>query len=393
MNKRKLKVMWVSNHPEANSGYAQQTQDIKKMFVKSGWDGTNFALINMFGQQGHKYQDKDGIWNYPIMDHVMGSDAMIHHGRAFGADIIISLLDLWPQNPTDLQQVPRFIPFTPIDYDPIPKAILNNLRFANRIIAMSKFGQKQLQDNGFSSTYIPHHVDTSIFFPLDKNMDKSKRKAQVKIDPSMFVFGMVSANKDLISRKSYQQVLEAFKMFVTKNPKSLLYIHTNPDQPGGFPIRQYADYLGISGNIGYPDKYKMNFDTPKSEMNLIYNTFDCYLMPSSTEGFGITAIEAQATGTPVIVNRYTSMPELISDGKTGLITKTGYEVYMPIGGYMKFPDVNDLYNKMETIYTANRIEMGHNCTHWIRDNYSLEKIWDEKWLSFLNRIESEIYPS
>src|ERR1035441_4323666 len=99
-------------------------------------------------------------------------------------------------------------------------------------------------------------------------MDKSKRKIQVKIDPEMFVFGMVSANKDLISRKSYQQVLEAFRMFLMKHPKSLLYIHTNPEQQGGFPIKQYAEYLGIGQNVGYPEKYKLSFDTPKEEMNL-----------------------------------------------------------------------------------------------------------------------------
>ncbi len=391
MNKRKLRVAWCSNHPEASSGYSQQTQDLKRMFLKSGWDKDNFALINMFGQLGFKAQDKDGVWNYPIMDHAMGSDAMLYHGKHFNADIVIGLFDLWVQNPQDLAQIPRFIPFVPIDYEPAPQAILNNLRFANRIIAMSKFGQKQLQNSGFSSTYIPHHVDTSIFFPYDKNMDKRKRKMEVKIDPSMFVFGMVSANKDLVSRKSYQQVLQAFKMFLEKHPKSLLYIHTNPDQPGGFPIRNYAEHLGITGNVGYPEKYKMQFDSPKSEMNMIYNTFDTYLMPSSTEGFGITAIEAQATGTPVIVNNYTSMPELIQDGKTGFMTKIGHEVYMPIGGYMKFPDIKDLYDKMELTYSSNLVEMGHSAHKWINENYSLEKIWQERWLPFLSRIEFEIY--
>lgn len=392
MNKRKLRVLWTSNAAWSSSGYGQQTQDIGKKFISSGWDGSNFAYIDMFGLQGGVLTDNDGIKHYPILDHVMGSDAMLHHGRAFNADIIISLLDIWPQNPTDLQQLSRFVPWVPIDYDPVQKAILNNLRFANRIIAMSKFGQKQLQENGFASTYIPHHVDTNIFFPLDKNMDKRKRKMEVKIDPSMFVFGMVSANKDLISRKSYQQVLEAFQMFHDKHPKSLLYIHTNPDQPGGFPIRNYAEHLGITANVGYPDKYKMQFDTPKSEMNLIYNTFDTYLMPSSTEGFGITAIEAQATGTPVIVNGYTSMPELVQDGKTGFVTKVGYSAYMPLGGFMRYPDVKDLYDKMELAFASNLIEMGHAAKKWAYENYALEKIWLNKWLPFLDNIEKEVYP-
>lgn len=385
--KPRLRVAFCSNHPSASSGYAQQTADIKRMFLASGWDSSNFALINMYGQNGHKYKDEDGIWNYPILGHVAGSDAMVWHGRHFGADIVISLNDIWIQNPTDLQQIGRFIPWLPIDYDPVPQMILNNVRLANRIIAMSKFGQNQLKEHGFASTYIPHHVDTDIFFPLDKK----KRKAEVKIDPSMFVFGMVSANKDILPRKSYGQVLEAFARFHAKNPKSLLYMHTDPDFPGGYPIRSHVSYLKLDAAVGYPDKYKLQFDTPKTEMNMIYGAMDAYLMPSSTEGFGITAIEAQATGTPVIVNNYCSMPELVKENKTGLITKLGCQHYMPIGGYMKYPDTNDLYEKMEQLYASNLHEMGKNAHKWAKDNFALSKIWPEKWLPFLERLEKEIY--
>jgi glycosyltransferase involved in cell wall biosynthesis len=386
MNKRKLKIMWLSNHPEASSGYSQQTQDIKKKLLESGWDGSNLSFINTAGQYGYKEVDKDGILNFPTMDHVQGSDAMIHHMKRWGGDIIISLLDIWVLNPQDLQQVPNWIPWTPIDYDPVPKPILNNLRFANRIIAMSKFGQKQLQENGLTASYIPHHVDTSIFYPVDKK----KRKTELKIDPNTFIFGMVSANKDLLPRKSFGQVLQVFQQFHAKHPNSLLYIHTNPDQPGGYPIRAHADYLGLTQAVGFPDRYKLHFDTPKSEMNQIYNAFDCLLSPSSTEGFGIPIIEAQATGTPAIVTDYTAMPELITE-QTGFKVKTGCEHFMPIGGYMKFPDTQDLYEKMEMAFSSNLVAMGHNAHKWVKENFDLNKVWGERWLPFLEKLEIEKY--
>lgn len=388
--KRQLRVVWQSNATYAPSGYGQQTADIKQMFLKSGWDGSNFALINMFGSTGGIFADKDGILNYPLMDHIVGSDAMLHHGKQFNADVIFALQDIWTLNPQDLQQVSRFIPWVPVDFDPVPKAILNNLRFANRIISMSKFGQKQLQDHGLSSTYIPHHVDTSVFFPLDKK----KRKIEVKIDPNMFVIGMVAANKDLIPRKSFGHVLIAFKRFHDAHPNSLLYIHTDPDQPGGYPLRGHADYLGLTQAIGFPDKYRMKFHTPKSEMNAIYGAMDLLVAPSSTEGFMIPGIEAQATGTPIIVNDYTSMPELIIEGKTGFMTKLSKDCqhFMPIGGYMKFPDVDDLYEKMQLAFRSNLIEMGKAGRKFVMDNYSLDKVWAEKWLPFVERIENELYP-
>ncbi len=390
MSKRKLRVMWQSNAEWAPSGYGMQTADLKKKFLESGWDGSNFALINMFGQSGGIIKDADGVLNFPSIDHVTGSDAMLQHPPRFKADIIIALQDVWTLNPQDLSQIPNFIPFLPIDYDPIPGMILNNIRFANRIIAMSKFGEKSLKESGFASTYIPHHVNTKIFFPLSKK----KRKEEIKVDPNMFIFGMISANKDLLPRKSFGHVLRAFKKFHDLHPNSILYIHTNPDFPNGYPLRNHINFLGLQDFVGFPDKYKLNFDTPKPEMNMIYGSMDCLLSPSSTEGFCIPVIEAQATGTPVIVNDYTSMPELIQDGVTGYKTKVSDDCqhFMPIGGYMKFPNVEDLYNKMELVYKANRPEMGIKARKWIEDNYSLEKVWDKKWLKFLDGIEKEIYP-
>lgn len=387
---RKLRIAWQSNGMWSPSGYSQQSADIRLKLHDEGWTPDNLCFIDMFGLSGGILKDDLGYKHYPAINHVTGSDAMLHHGNHFKADIIIALQDIWTLNPVDLQQVPRFIPWIPIDYDPVPKALLGNATFANRIIAMSKFGQRQLQENGFSSTYIPHHVNTSIFTPLDKK----KRKEEVKINPNSFLFGMVSANKDIFPRKSFGHVLLAFKKFYEKRPNAMLYIHTDPDQPGGYPIRQHVDYLGLTPAVGYPDNYKWKFDTSKEEMNLIYNTFDALLSPSSTEGFCIPVIEAQATGTPVIVNDYTSMPELILDGQTGFKTKVSDDCqhFMPIGGYMKYPNIADLYEKMEQIFSSNLIQMGHAARKWANDTYGLETVWNNYWMPFFTKIEDEIYP-
>lgn len=389
MSNRHLKVTWTSNAPFSGSGYGQQTYDVERQLIKSGWDKSNFALINMFGHGGQPFEDKLGIINYPSINHIFGSDALLHHSRHFKADVSFTLLDIWPQNPQDIQQVARFIPWVPVDYDPITPAITQNLRLAYRIISMSKFGKQKLQEKGFNSFYIPHHVDTDMFFPIDKK----KRKIEAGLDPNTFIFGMVAANKDAMPRKSFQQVLDAFAKFNRIHPQSLLYIHSNPEQPGGFPIKQYAQFLGIDPLVIYPDQYTMQFDTPKERMNLIYNTFDCYLGPSSSEGFNIPVIEAQACGVPVIVNNWTSMPELIIDGKTGFITKLGCKHFFQIGSYMAWPDTEDLYQKMELMFKADREQMGKTAKLWIDENYSLKKVWNDRWMVFLDRLEKEIYSS
>lgn len=46
---------------------------------------------------------------------------------------------------------------------------------------------------------------------------------------------------------------------------------------------------------------------------------DALLLPSRSEGFGLVAIEAMSCGLPVIAARGTSLTELISDGRTGIL--------------------------------------------------------------------------
>jgi len=383
--------MWTSNHWKASSGYAQQSADIRRKLLESGWDKTNLAFVNNFGQIGYVTHDEDGLTNYPSMDHISGSDAMLWHGRHFGADVTFGLFDLWIQNPQDLAQLTRFIPWCPIDYDPVPPPILQNLRFANRIVAMSKFGQKKLQEAGFSSTYIPHHVDTKIFYPLSKE-ERMQRRVAAGIDPNAFIFGMVAMNKDMLTRKSFGQVIDAFAEFVKKHPNSFLYIHTNPDMANAYPIKTHAMQKGVLQRIIFPDQYKREYLCTKQDMNYIYNTFDVYLMPSSTEGFGITAIEAQACGIPVITNNYTSMPELIIPEVTGYLTEVGCQHFIQVGSYMKYPSIESLYKQMIRMKGMKLDLMGEKARKHIEKTYALDKVWSEKWIPYLNNLEKEMYP-
>jgi glycosyltransferase involved in cell wall biosynthesis len=387
---KKLKILWQSNAYWSPSGYSNVTKDMYKNFRENGWTPETLTFLDMYGLQGGILKDEFGFNHYPIMDHIMGSDAMLHHSKALKSDIVITLQDIWPLNPQDLSQVPNWIPWAPIDYNPIPKAIMNNLRFANRIISMSKFGESQLKENGFSSYYIPHGVNTNIFKPLDKK----QRKIDIGLNPDTIVFGMISANKESINpRKSFQQAMEAFAMFIKKKPNSLLYIHTDPDFPGGFPLKQLAADLGILNQVGFPDRYKQKYNTSKEEMNLIYNSFDVLLSPSSTEGFCIPIIEAQACGLPVIVNDWCSMPELIKEGETGFTVKHVEPTYYPIGSYVAFPDTKDLYEKMlkVTDYTASKWEKP--AREFVLKNYDQDMLFQTRWLPFLEQREKELYHS
>jgi glycosyltransferase involved in cell wall biosynthesis len=384
MNK-KLRILWSSNAPWATSGYSQQMAELLPRMRDEGYP---LAICDFFGLQGGKFI-LDGILHYPIVNHVYGSDALFLHGKDFNADVVLTLQDIWVLNPEDLQKVPKWIPYLPIDHDPAPRIVLDRLRFAYKAITYSKFGQNELLKNGIFSTYIPHTVNTKIF----KAQDKKERKRASGLPEDCYLVGMVAANKDNPPRKSFQEVMDAFIMFLKDEPKSLLYIHSNPKFPGGFDFEAYAQFLGIRNKLLFPDSYHMTFNTPKENMPNIYSTFDVFIAPSTSEGFGVPIIEAQACEVPVITSRWTSMTELIRDDDTGYLVDISQKRFTGMGSYMAIPSIQSIYECMVKIYKKNRIEMGKNARKFVVENYDTDMVFDTYWKPYLENLENDIYPT
>ena len=51
----------------------------------------------------------------------------------------------------------------------------------------------------------------------------------------------------------------------------------------------------------------------RKELALLYRAAKCLVHPSYYEGFGLTCLEAMASGTPVIVSRAGSLPEVVGE--------------------------------------------------------------------------------
>lgn len=383
---RRLKILINTNAPWTASGYAREAEHLLPRFLKDGWQ---VALNAFVGHEGHP-RTIDGILTYPKMGDTWGSDALVFNGRHFGAHVVLTFQDVWTLNPQFLQQLNnegrKFIAYVPIDQEPIPQNVLQNLRFCYKIITFSKFGQKALMKAGFTSTLIQEGTDLNVFKPLDKM--QCRKELNIPLDK--FVIGMVGANKENPPRKGWQQALEAFKRFHDKHPDSLFFFHTNQNSPGGFPILQYAHELKIDNALFKMDDYMATFHTGSEIMNKLYNSFDFLSHASLSEGFGLCIAEAQAAGCPVIVNDCDSMPELVIDGKTGFICKTGFKWYTNALGFYHFPDVDSLYEKYELMYEADRIKMGQEARKHIEERFNIDTIVEKKWNPFWEQLQKEI---
>ena len=400
--RRDLKMLWSSNAPHTNSGYATQTRDVLYRLLKDRWQ---VACNGFWGGEGYPMhlesrpahgelfkKEWEGLRLkvYPKMGEPFGADSMFYHGQDFKANAIVSMQDLGPLNPEFLSKIKVWIPWVPIDKDPVPPVVLDRLRYAYKIITFSKFGQKELEKKGYTSTLILEGVDTEIFKPKDK----LQVRKELGLPENAFIFGMVAANKENPPRKGFQEALEAFKLFYDKHPEAIIMFHTQQQAPGNFPIKGFTDYLGITKQTFFMSDYHSIYLSDSETIAKEMNAFDVLLHPSQTEGFGLTVIEAGACGIPVVVNDCTSMPEMVVDGVTGAISKAGKPRWASDNAWVYPADVNSLYEKMEEVYTLlskNPAKVVKDCRDHVVKNYNIETT-AKQWIELLEELQDELMP-
>lgn len=384
MKKRELKFTWMSNSHWSQSGYGVFTRDLLFRLRDDGW---NFAEIGFFGLQGNPTK-VDDILVYPAMADPFGSDALSMHSIDFGAHVAFTMQDVWTLNPEFISRIQHWIPYVPIDKDPVPPLVLDRLKYAYKIISFSQFGQKALERAGFTSTLIVEGTDPDIFKPLNKE----ECRKEIGLPQDAFVFGSIAANKENPPRKGFQEMLDAFKLFYDNHKDGALFFHTQQTAPGNFPIDVYARHLGIGDRVFFQNQYKATFRSDSNQIAKELNCFDVNFHASQTEGFGLGIIESQACGVPVIVNNCQSMPELVIDGVTGEICETGAPRWTSDNGYVYPADVKSLHEKMETIYKKlhEKNTIAKDARDYVVKNYNINTIFKEKWVPYFEELQDEI---
>jgi len=280
--------------------------------------GHDVAVNCFFGLEGGML-DWNGIVCYPTdatrFGNLMLGEYAEQHGEGNRSDVLVmTLMDVWVMNQgLGNMKGLKLACWTPIDHDPAPPGVLHFLRESKaRVIAMSRFGEKQLEE--FNPLYVPHSVDTTVFRPLPDQ--KTACREGLNIPPDAFVIGMVACNQGLPSRKSFPQVFQAFAEFHKTHPDAILFVHSDVfGRNGGVNLVELAHSCGIPTDAMRTSHQRAyHIGIPQDALPYIYNAFDVLAMPSMGEGFGIPLIEAQACGIPVITTDWTAMTELCGSG-------------------------------------------------------------------------------
>jgi glycosyltransferase involved in cell wall biosynthesis len=122
----------------------------------------------------------------------------------------------------------------------------------------------------------------------------------------------------LAESKGQRELIRAFSELASRHPSAQLWLVGKDQQSGGrfeTELRSLAETLGVSNRTvfwGYRDDVKE-----------LMQRMTLFVLPSLTEAFPVALLEAMALGVPTVATEVAGVPEIITDGETGVLVPPG----------------------------------------------------------------------
>jgi glycosyltransferase involved in cell wall biosynthesis len=86
---------------------------------------------------------------------------------------------------------------------------------------------------------------------------------------------------------------------------------------------EHENLRRLSRRLGLGDRVILAGSLSDEEVRNAYRDASLFCLPSVQEGFGIVFLEAMAAGLPVVASRSAAVPEVVPDGKAGILVPPG----------------------------------------------------------------------
>jgi mannosyltransferase len=179
------------------------------------------------------------------------------------------------------------------------------IRQMDRLVATSPQAASYLER---PSTVVMHGVNCETFRPAE---DKAALRRQLALPEDALLigcFGRIRAQKgaDLL-------VDAAVALLPTRPDVQIIFTGRVTDDQRGFYDEQMARLVAA----GLQDRVTFAGELPWERIVDLYRSIDLFVAPARWEGFGLTPLEAMASGVPTVASRVGAFEALIRDGETG----------------------------------------------------------------------------
>lgn len=167
----------------------------------------------------------------------------------------------------------------------------------------SFFGSAELYN---SDTILKRRNHFTIYNALPPNIHI--REEQKTFSDKEITLGVVSRLERI---KGMDLVIPAFAKL--KKQYTVIRLLVVGDGSQRTIMQEQAIELGVNDSVEWMGRQE------QSHLQSLYDRIDILLMPSRSEGFGLTTIEGMARGCVVVASNIGGLPEVVKDGEVGLL--------------------------------------------------------------------------
>ena len=186
----------------------------------------------------------------------------------------------------------------------VPPNIMSTMLTADVVWVPSAWGRNVLIQNGLDPArcdVVPEGVDTDQFHPWHPPVD------------DVFRYLLIGKYE---RRKSITETIDAWAQVFGNDPTFELSIKTNHimnHEENTQKIAKHVRGLGLTNvNVWYGN-------LPTTEMSLLYQRHNVFVLPTKGEGWGLPLIEAAASGMPIVTTMWSGNTEFLAPIKNSVV--------------------------------------------------------------------------
>jgi len=370
-NLKNIKITYRGN-VESFSGFSKHNRNIIYGLTKYGFDLTLIPISKIEGINAAESFRLNNLIKIPDSNSILINSSI-------------------PTQAINPEEYKYSIIYTTIESETIPQQYIEILKKYNEIWVTSDFNKKVLEKYKLTSTVFPCPINNKIFY---------KKQTQITFSQKLNKFVFLSIfgwNK----RKGYDALLKAYiEEFSSEDPVSLLILTPYQDLNKKDQVYQMIKKTinEIKPNK-YPDINRIGHLIDDNSLNDLYNSCNCFILPTRGEGFGIPFCEASLCNLPIISTNFSGQTMFLNKDNSNLveidslITDTNEIHYW---NNEVFPDltskefINNLRKTIRYVYENENIckEKNNILKNYIIENfnqniicgnmaYYLNKLWNQ----------------
>jgi D-inositol-3-phosphate glycosyltransferase len=216
------------------------------------------------------------------------------------------------------------------------------MRWADRLVAATPLEQEQMVRlygaDEEKIAVVPAGVDTSLFYPRDKD---AVRRLLGLPDPETPILLFVGRIERL---KGIDTLLEAVAVVsrtcTGRNLKALIVGGGGQTEEENAELKRVVQ---LHRDLNLEEQVEFVGSKPQEMLPLYYAAADITIMPSHYESFGLVAVESMASGTPVIASNVGGLSYTVVDGETGYLVEeeNHFALAEQVHSLLKYPELKE----------------------------------------------------